>query len=106
MILSAANNYFAETLLDESKKDKLVFGYLAKYEIMEVINENDNYGDLRMMINKENDSTQPDLNEIRELIFNPNSQDMLFIIFESIENPHLVLISAQNARQEILKSNL
>lgn len=89
----------------ETKKDKLVFGYLVNYEEIEVLNEKENYGDLRMMmVVQENECKQMDINDIKELIFNPNPEDMPCITFEAIENPYIVLALAQKAREEILKN--
>lgn len=85
----------------ETKNDKLFFGYLEYYGEMRIDNLKDNFGNLYMGIIADNNTN---LKTLKDLMFNPNPENMPSITFESIENPDEVLQLAQKARQEILNS--
>lgn len=90
----------------ESKKDKLVYGYLVNYEDMRCLNIKDGYGDVYMgIIMKESNSPETDLAMVKDIMFNPNPQNMPMINFESVSKPNEVLKIAKLARDELLKSN-
>ncbi len=90
----------------EMKKNKLVFGYLAYYDEMRCDNVKDNFGDFYMGIVFNDEYTDDSLQTIAQLkniIMNPNPENMPFINFESIENPYQVMKLAKEAKQNILQ---
>lgn len=88
----------------ESKKDKLVYGYLASYEEIKILNEKDGYGDLYMgIILKENSSKEERMKVVKEHMLQSSSKPVPIIVFESIENPSGVVQIVQNARKELLE---
>lgn len=88
----------------ELKKDKLVYGYLVNYEEMKCLNRKDGYGDLYMgIIMKESSSPEKDMVKVKDIMFNPNPENMPTITFESITKPGEVLKIAKQAREEQLK---
>lgn len=89
----------------EAKKDKLVFGYLEYYDDIYCSNVKNKYGDLYMGIVMD-DSNSTSAHTLVNLMTNPNPENMPFISFESIENPHKVMKLAKSARADMLqKSN-
>lgn len=89
----------------ESSKNKLVFGYLASYNNIVCENVKDNYGDLSMSIDISNeiDENDPDLLKLKDMMLNPNPENMPFVVFQSIENPEKVCQIAKNARDEVIR---
>lgn len=103
---AVADDYYCLTnkraLKYESKKDKLVFGYLINYEDIHYDSRKNGYGDLYMgIIYKETNDSIQDLNNIKDLLFNKDPKNMPWIIFESIEHPAQVGKLAKNARNEL-----
>ncbi len=91
----------------DSKKKKLVYGYLAYYTDIYCSHVKDHYGDLYMGITMEKnneDSTQT-LMTLVDHIKNPNPQNMPFINFESIKDPDVVMNLAKTARESIFQNN-
>lgn len=96
----------------ESRKKKLVFGYLAYYSNIICENMKNNYGDLSMSIdidkvnNKSFDDNNPiDLLHLKDLMLDPNPENMPFIVFQSIKNPKAVCEIAIKARDDVIKEN-
>lgn len=91
----------------ESRKKKLVFGYLASYNNIVCENMKNNYGDLSMSIDISNeiDENNPDLLKLKDMMLNPNPENMPFIVFQSIKNPKAVREIAKNARDDVIKEN-
>lgn len=88
----------------ESKIDKLVFGYIANYEQIYCSNVKDNFGNLHMeIIMENNDNTLQNINTLKELLTNPDPENMPFIIFESIENPNYVMNLIVEAKEKLKK---
>lgn len=86
----------------EAKKNKLVFGYLAYFDEMRCNNVKDNFGDFYMGIVMDEESSQT-LATLKDLMMNPNPENMPFINFESIENPYQVMKLAKEAKQNIMQ---
>lgn len=104
---AVADDYFCLTnkrvFKYEEKKQKLIYGYLINYKDIKVVNEKDNYGDLYMGIILEDDEvTADELETLKELMFNPEPNNMPNITFESIENPKHVCEIAKQARRELI----
>lgn len=88
----------------EAKKNKLVFGYLEYYDDIHCSNVTGNYGDLYMgivMEEENNDSAIETLVNIKDILINPNPENMPVIIFESIKNPSKIMKLAKEARINI-----
>lgn len=89
----------------ESKKDRLLFGYLINYDDIHCDSRKNGYGDLYMgIVYKETNNSGQDLNNIKELIFNKDPENMPWIIFESIHHPAQVCKLAKDARNKLKKS--
>ncbi len=85
----------------ESKKNKLVFGYLARYKDIHCDNVKDNFRDVYMGIYlKDNYDDKENMGALKDLM-HPNLEDMPFIVFESIEHPYKVMDLAIKAKQNI-----
>lgn len=90
----------------ESKKDKLVFGYLINYDDIHCDSRKNGYGDLYMgIVYKETNDSKQDLNNIKDIILNKDPENMPWIIFECIEHPAKVSKLAKDARNELKKSD-
>lgn len=92
----------------DSKKDRLVFGYLINYVNMECFFSEGDYGNLRMSGGMDFNQNEMDFQEVlklKELMLHPDPQNMPGIEFQSIKNPEEVLEIAKNARNELLKEN-
>jgi len=90
----------------EAKKNKLVFGYLAYYDDIHCSNVKDNFGDVYMGIVMDEESTDDasqTLSTLKDLMMNPNPENMPFLNFESIEHPYKVMNLAKEAKQNILQ---
>lgn len=108
---SVKGNYYCLTnkraFCYKAKKNKLVFGYLEKYEKMQVENEKGNYGDIYMsMIDGDEirDGLPPDVGTVKDLLLHPNPEYMPSLSFLSIENPREVLAIAREARNKRINS--
>lgn len=107
-----ADDYYCITNLRvmkyESKKDKLVFGYLASYDDIKCKNMKNGFGDfyMGMDLEGENDNNIVDaVHTVKEVLLHPNPENMPCIMFESIEKPREVLKIAKEARKVLLDSN-
>lgn len=88
----------------ESKKDKLVYGYLANYDDIHCNSIKNGYGDVYMgIIYQETGDSKVDLSNIKKLSINPDIENMPFILFESIESPMKIAKLAREAREELKK---
>lgn len=91
----------------ESRKKKLVFGYLAYYSDIHCSNIKNNHGDLFMSVNLANgnftDGKEPTLLELKDIMLHPNPENMPSICFESIENPEGVYQVAIKARDDVMR---
>jgi len=89
----------------ESKKDKLVYGYLYYYDEIKTINNKGGYGDLYfgIVIDDENTDDKAVMKKLADLMTNPNPENMPFITFGSIEKPMSVMKLAKDARAKIKK---
>lgn len=88
------------------KKNELVFGYLTYYDDIHCDNVKNNFGDLYMGILMDEESTGDTaqaLLKLKDMMMNPNPENMPYINFESIENPYKVMEIAKNAKKEILQ---
>lgn len=108
--IAVKDDYFCITnkraLKYESKKNKLVYGYLVNYVHITCENEKGGYGDLYMQIDiKESDDAAETLAYVKDIMRNPNPENMPSIIFECIENPRNVRKIVKEARDKILESN-
>jgi len=104
------DDYFCITnkraLKYESKKNKLVCGYLVNYAQIECLNMKSGFGDLYMQIDvKESGDAAEDLAYVKDIMLNPNQENMPTMIFECIENPRNVAKIAKEARDKLLESN-
>ena len=91
----------------EKKKDKITFGYLVNYNIIECHQIKNGYGDLHFQVNLENKVSTDDirlLKELKNIALYPNPENMPHLEFEGIENPENVRNLAINARNEVLKN--
>ena len=87
----------------ESKKDKLVYGYLVNYEDMRCQNTKDGVGDVYMgIIMKESSSSEEDLIRVKDIMFNPNPENMPTMLFECVEKPRNVLKIAKENYEIII----
>ena len=90
----------------EAKKNKLVFGYLAYYDDIHCGNVKDNFGDVYMGIvideRSTNDVSQA-LLTVKDVLMNPNPENMPFLNFKSIEDPYKVKNLAKEERQNFLQ---
>lgn len=80
------------------KKDELKFGYLKNYKNIECYNIKNEYGSIRMSIYTDEDAaninsgdekvaTAQAFQAISNSVINPQSDDMPFMVFESIKDP-------------------
>jgi len=104
------DDYFCITnkraLKYESKKNMLVYGYLVNYVHITCENEKDGYGDLCMHIDiGESGDAAEDLAYVKDIMTNPNPENMPTMIFECIEKPRNVRKIVVEARDKILESN-
>lgn len=91
----------------EKKKDKITYGYLVNYNIIECYQIKNGYGDLHFQVNLENKVSTGDiklLKELKNIALYPNPENMPHLEFEGIENPENVRNLAINARNEVLKN--
>lgn len=90
------------------KKNKLYFGYLAYYDSIYSLNIKDNCGDVYFSIvaNDKSGDSLKDLVDLKNLILNPNEENMPSISFESVDNPDVVVALAMDARNNIIKNNM
>lgn len=88
----------------ESKKDKLVYGYLANYDDIHSDSRKEGYGDVYMgIIYKKTGDSKLDLSNMKKLLMNPDPENMPCILFESIKSPIKVAKLAREARDELKK---
>lgn len=90
----------------ESGKNKLVFGYLACYNNIGCENIKNNYGDLSMAIEVDDDAGEDaaSLLQVKDMLLHPDPENMPFLVFQSIENPEAVCQIAIKARDEVMKN--
>ncbi len=110
--ICVADDYYCLTnkraMKYESKKNKLVFGYLINYVDIKYVNVKDNYGDVYMgvVLDEKNYTDGVDaLGDIKDILLNPNPENMPIIKFESIEDPKKIANLVRDTRLEILKNN-
>ena len=86
----------------ESKKDKLVYGYLVNYDIIEIVNQKDNVGDISMHVEiKDNSFEAKNPEYVKDILMNPNPENMPTMIFECVENPKQVKKIIKDAQKEL-----
>jgi len=90
----------------ELKKQKLTYGFLIKYELIEVQNEKDGFGDVFMGNAAPSNLTEKqELEFVKENLFNKKTDDMPNMIFECVENPNSVMQIATNAHKQLKNNN-
>lgn len=88
----------------ESKKDKLVYGYLINYEEIYSDSCKDGYGDVYFgIIMKESGDSEEDMSKLMDHLITPDSQNMPTIKFESIKSPREVVKIAKDARRKLVQ---
>ena len=87
----------------EAKKNKLVFGYLAYYDDIHCNNVKDNFGDVYMGVvaDEKSQNDISSLSVIKDLMMNPNPENMPLINFESIEDPYKVMNLVKEAKRDL-----
>lgn len=87
----------------ETKKQKLTYGYLIKYDQIEVQNFKDGFGDVYMGIVAPNNLTEEQqLLFIKENLIKKKENDMATMLFECVEKPHSVVDIAKQAHDNLL----
>ena len=84
----------------ETKKDKLVYGYIINYEDIEVNNVENNYGDLIVSIKVEKTDYSKNIKNIFKY---PSPTNMPLIMMESIQDPNILAKTIKDAREQLLK---
>lgn len=87
----------------ESKKNKLVFGYLAYYDEIRCNNVKDNFGDLYMGMVINESSFLKTIEYTKKSLTDPDPENMPCITFESIESPYKVEKFVCTAKEELLR---
>lgn len=87
----------------ESKKNKLVFGYLAYYDEIRCNNVKDNFGDLYMGMVINESSFLKTIEYTKKSLTDPDPENMPSITFESIESPYKVEKLVCTAKEELLR---
>ena len=95
---SVSDDYYCVTnnrvLKYESKKDRLVYGYLINYDAVRCENVKGNYGDLQIEVDLSkqaaNMSPEQQVVLLKNIFSHGNPENAPFIRFESIENPRKV----------------
>lgn len=102
---AVADDYYCITnkraLKYESKKDKLVYGYLDTYQDIHTMNVKGGYGDLYMgIVMEESSDPKETLFNLKEAMLHPDPSNMPTITFECIYKPNKVKKIIEKAIQE------
>lgn len=105
--IQVADDYYCLTNIRamkyESKKDKLVYGYLKKYEEIYCENVKGGYGDLYMVSAiDEKYLNDHNMSVLDYLLSKSDPEDMPSMCFESIKNPRQLRKMAIDARRKII----
>lgn len=85
------------------RKGKLVFGYLENYEKIVINSLQNNIGDIVFSIAEEkvNSNSISDLKTVKDLMLNPDPENMPILQLQSVQNPEEVKQIAEQARNEL-----
>ena len=83
-----------------TKENKLYYGYLARFSIIEIFNENNGYGDVSFSVNLKTETGDKfSLKEIKKL--SKDRTNMLEITFLCIKDPKEIVKLAEAAREKL-----
>lgn len=87
----------------EFNDQKLTYGFLLKYDQIEVQNEKDGFGDVYMgIITPDNLTEEQQMLFVKENLLNKKPNDMPIMLFECVERPYEVMQIALTAHNQLL----
>ena len=88
----------------ETTTQKLTYGFLLKYDQIEVQNFKDGFGDVYMgIVAPDNLTEEQQLALVKEVLFNPKETDMPTMLFQCVDHPYEIMDIALKEHQKLLE---